>query len=181
MAGRGWFIMYRGWMSSDDFRPEPFSEREVFIWSIENAAHSPHFQWFNGLKIFVERGEFATSIRMMAQRFSWTEKRVRTFMERMCRVQKWARRTAQSGAQSPTILTVCNYNEYQFAGSGNGTAEGTSQGIRRAHGRHIAGTQQDEWGKNGIGMEDNEWNLLSPMRKAELEFLRGIPKPVFKK
>src|SRR4051794_1696789 len=100
----GWFIMRRGWMES--FRPEPFTEREAFLWSIEQAAWEPHDQWFNGQKIRVERGEFATSLRSMSEAFSWTVKRVRGFMERMGKDEKWAQRQAHSGAQSPTVLSV---------------------------------------------------------------------------
>ncbi|HEX8413433.1 MAG TPA: hypothetical protein VF637_06040, partial [Sphingomicrobium sp.] len=76
----GWYIMHRGWM--DSFKPEPFTEREAFLWSIEQAAIKNHDQWFNGLRVPVTRGEFATSLRLMAEAFSWSVKRVRGFMER---------------------------------------------------------------------------------------------------
>lgn len=150
----GWYIMHRGWM--DSFRPEPFTDREAFLWSIEQAAIKAHDQWFNGQKIPVARGEFATSLRTMAEAFSWTVKRVRGFMERMGKAQKWAQRQAHSGAQSPTIITVCNYREYQDVSDEEGTSEGTVEGTQRAQSGHSRGTQQNKGNKGNKGKKKED-------------------------
>ncbi|MBT2242663.1 hypothetical protein JQK15_03855 [Sphingobium sp. BHU LFT2] len=142
----GWYIMHRGWM--DSFKPEPFTEREAFLWSIEQAAFQAHDQWFNGHRVWVERGEFVTSIRQMAEAFQWSVKKTRGFMERMGKCQKWAQRTAYDGAQSPTVITVCNYAFYQDAETDEGTAKGTAKGTRGAQRGHSKGTQQKQ-GKQG--------------------------------
>src|SRR5688572_16337356 len=96
----GFYLMHRGWMASQDFQPEPFTEREAFLWSIEQAAHRAHLQWFNGSQIPVERGEFVTSSRKMADAFQWGEKRVRGFLQRMEKREKWTLRRAGVGAHS---------------------------------------------------------------------------------
>jgi hypothetical protein len=142
----GWYIMHRGWM--DSFKPEPFSEREAFLWSIEQAAFQAHDQWFNGHRVWVERGEFVTSIRQMSEAFQWSIKKTRGFMERMRKCQKWAQRTAYDGAQSPTVITLCNYAFYQDAVQEEGTVKGTAKGTRGAQQGHSEGTQQKE-GKQG--------------------------------
>ncbi len=103
---RGWYRMHRGWMASPDFQQEPFTEREAFLWSIEQAAFEPHEQWFNGVQIPVDRSEFVTSIRKMATAFQWGEKRVRLFLARMVKRQKWTQRATRSGAHGPTVLIV---------------------------------------------------------------------------
>lgn len=138
----GWYIMHRGWM--DSFKPEPFTEREAFLWSIEQAAFETHDQWFNGRRFTVNRGEFVTSLRAMEAAFGWTLKRIRGFMERMGKAQKWAQRQAHDGAQSPTIITVCNYDVYQTPADAKGTVEGTAKGTRGAQQGHSEGTQQKE-------------------------------------
>src|SRR6476620_452863 len=120
--------MHRGWMASADFRPEPFTEREAFLWSIEQAAHCPHDQWFNGQQIPVDRGEFATSIRKMAAAFRWSDKRSRLFIARMLRAGKWAQRRAHEGAHSATVLTVCNYARFQSPALAKGAADGAPEG-----------------------------------------------------
>jgi len=147
----GFFLVHRGWM--DSFKPEPFTEREAFLWSVEKAAFQAHDQWFNGHRITVERGEFVTSLREMEKAFGWSLKRIRGFVDRMGKAEKWAQRRAYDGAQSPTILTVCNYAAYQNPGEAAGTVAGTAKGTRRAQSGHSKGTQQKE-GNKGNKVEE---------------------------
>lgn len=155
----GFFLVHRGWM--DSFKPEPFTEREAFLWSVEKAAFQAHDQWFNGHRITVERGEFVTSLREMEKAFGWSLKRIRGFMDRMGKAQKWAQRRAYDGAQSPTILTVCNYATYQNPGEATGTVEGTAKGTRKAQSGHSKGTQQKE-GNKGNKVEEERPSVSSP-------------------
>jgi hypothetical protein len=131
----GWYIMRRGWM--DGFKPE------AFLWSIEQAAWEDHNQWFNGHRIAVQRGEFVTSLRTMAEAFGWTVKRVRGLMERLGKAGNWAHRPAYEGAQAPTVLSVVNYAKYQELPRVEGTAKGTAKGTRGAQRGHSEGTQQN--------------------------------------
>lgn len=161
--------MRRGWM--DSFKPEPFTEREAFLWSIEQAAWEDHDQWFHGQKIPVKRGEFATSLRVMAEAFGWTVKKTRGLMERMSKGEKWAHRTAHSGAQAPTIISVLNYNKYQEFTSGEGTAKGTAKGTRRAQQGHSKGTQQNE-GKLNLTKDNSlDSSIGKPMDTSECQLL----------
>jgi hypothetical protein len=134
----GWYRMHRGWMRSPDFRPEPFTEREAFLWSIEKAAFEPHEQWFNGRRIALKSGQLITSLRDMCEQFRWPVKRVRLFLQRMERAQKWA----HAGAHGGTIITVCNYSQYQTEGHANGTprdipgaSEGQARGTQDKNGK----------------------------------------------
>lgn len=150
----GFFLVHRGWM--DSFKPEPFTEREAFLWSIEKAAFQAHDQWFNGHRIMVERGEFVTSLREMEKTFRWSLKRIRGFVDRMVKAEKWAQRRAYEGAQSPTIITVCNYAIYQNPGEASGTVSGTARGTRGAQSGRSGGTQQKEGNKGNKGKKEVE-------------------------
>lgn len=152
--------MQRGWM--DGFKPEPFTEREAFLWSIEHAAFEEHAQWFKGHAINVARGEFATSLRDMAEAFDWSVKRVRGFMERMGKAGKWAQRQAHDGAQSPTVLSVVNYDKYQRQPMDEGTVAGTAKGTRGAQQGHSRGTQQKE-GKQGKERKEEGLPLIGEL------------------
>lgn len=140
----GWFLMHRGWMASADFKPAPFTEPQAFIWSIEQASHSPHLQWFNGVQYAIDRGEFVTSLHAMMTAFGWSEKRVRGFRERMCKARKWAKRGAHTGAKAPTILTVCNYGIYQTPALLKGEAAEEAKGERGAKQGRSEGEEQKE-------------------------------------
>ena len=112
---RGWYRAHRGWMTDPVFRPEPFTEREAYLWSVERASYRDHDQWFCSSQYPVQRGEFVTSTNRMADELGWKPKRVRLFIDRMVRAGKWARRKAYEGAKAPTVLIVCDYEETQAA------------------------------------------------------------------
>lgn len=165
----GWYLMHRGWMASPDFQAEPFTEREAFVWSIEQAAYKAHDQWFNGSQFSVERSEFVTSIRKMAATFGWGEKRVRLFMARMAKRQKWALRPAHEGAHGPTILTVCNYDRFQASPDGEGAPEDAAKDAARAQRGRSEGAQQKEGLSNSNEGEARKLEA-SPLRAAPLPY-----------
>ncbi|MDP9424016.1 MAG: hypothetical protein M3Q19_14505 [Pseudomonadota bacterium] len=164
----GWFLMHRGWMASPDFQPEPFTEREAFAWSIEQAAHTAHTQWFNGQQFQVERGEFVTSNRKMAAAFKWGEKRVRGFIERMERRGKWTRRPTHRGAHVANVLTVCNYERFQAPAKLAGSPEGAAEDAARTQlGRSDDAQQKEGLNKgNEFQTMDGEERGLTPRAPA---------------
>lgn len=139
----GWYIMHRGWMASADFRPEPHSEREAYLWSIEQAAYEPHLQWFNGTQFPVGKGEFVTSLSKIGKALGWSEKRVRLFFRRMERAGKWARRGACGGAKAPTVLIVCNWEKFQTLPRREGEATGVATGEAGAEQGRSEGEEQN--------------------------------------
>jgi hypothetical protein len=99
--------------------PREFSRFEAWLDCIQMA------QWKPG-KVEGEplaRGEFLASIRGLARRWQWTEKRVRVFATgAQQRAQLKARRETQHG----TVYLVVNYDAYQGASNEKGTPEGTA-------------------------------------------------------
>lgn len=166
---RGWYIMHRGWMGSADFRPEPYTEREAYLWSIEQAAYEPHLQWFNGVQVPVAKGEFVTSLHKMAGALGWSVKRARLFTDRMIRAQKWAKRGANAGAKAPTIVTVRNWERFQTlprregkGGAHRRTKRGQSQGKARAKNRTSIQPQEKPQGNKREGLRP----VLPPCRTS---------------
>jgi hypothetical protein len=170
MTSKGWFLVHRGWMTSPDFQPEPFTEREAFLWSIEQAAFEPHLQWFNGVQIPVGRGEFVTSSRKMAAAFRWGEKRARLFIARMERREKWALRETQLGAHGPRVLTVCNYDRFQTAKREEGAASDAAEGAAGAQAGRSQDAQQNECLKNGNEGERREIEAAPAARAPSLPY-----------
>jgi hypothetical protein len=142
----GWFLMPRGWMQDPVFRPAPLSEREAYAWSVEQAAYGNHDQWFNGMEVPIQRGEFVTSLPALAREFGWTIKRVRGFLVRMIKARKWAKRGAHRGAKAPTVLIICDYEERQASPLHRGKTKGTSEAPSRARQWHRKGKEQKEGG-----------------------------------
>lgn len=105
----GWFKLHRGWADSMDFAKEAFTEREAFLWLIENAAYEPHTRYVNGAAVPLERGQVLASQRTLGDIWKWGRQRVRGFIAKLERLGS----ITQNLTHGLTILTVCNYAKYQ--------------------------------------------------------------------
>ncbi|OJU60539.1 MAG: hypothetical protein BGO08_10095 [Altererythrobacter sp. 66-12] len=143
-------------MNNPAFRPEPFTEWQAYIWSLERAAYEPQFWWFKTRRYRVQRGEFITSYSELAEFFGWKEKRVRLFLKRMIEAGFWIALRADAGAKSPTVISICNYNEIQFTRRVEGEAGGVGGGNGGTKRRHSEGGESKKGKKNGEMKEKNE-------------------------
>ena len=109
MAAGGYFIVYREIFDHPIFAPEPYTEREAWLWLICAAAWEPCAVRVGTVRVDIKRGELIHSLRFMARKWRWTDSRVRRFLGRL---QSDAMIDAQTTHQS-THLTICNYSKYQ--------------------------------------------------------------------
>jgi hypothetical protein len=140
----GFIKLYRGWRNDPDFRDDgPISEREAWLWLIENAAWKDMTRRTGqGGVVSLERGQLHISLAGLATAWKWSIKRVRGFLERLGKSGKLGTVTDKRG----TVLTITNYRKYQD----NGHSEGTDGGTARAQLGH---TQEE--GKEG--KEENNY------------------------
>ena len=155
----GWILVYREVFASGDFRPGPFNDILAYIWSMQQAAFEPHKRWFNGVQYSLEAGQFVTSQHEMSQEFGWTSKKVRLFIERMVRAERWAIGRAGKGAKSPTLITICNYDEIQRRNLVRGENGGRGAGLGGAQ-QWRSGDQEEKDDKK------DKKNLKNPDRKT---------------
>jgi hypothetical protein len=111
MSDGGVFAIDRGLFDHPFFKAEPFTEREAWSWMIGEAAFESTKVRVGRVVFAVERGQFVHAIRFMAGKWKWSEPRVRRFLERL-KTEQMIEALATSEA---TIITVCNYDVYQFA------------------------------------------------------------------
>lgn len=111
---------------------KPFSYFEAWIWLLTEARWASgriHVANGSGGKIVnLERGQLSHSLRYMATAWGWKIKRVRTFLRRL-------ETDTQIGTQTgtgQTVITICNYNQYQNPSAARGTQSGTPTGTQRA-------------------------------------------------
>lgn len=131
-------MVHRGLFDHVDFAPEPFTEREAWLWLISEAAWQPKRVRVgsNGAIVVLARGELAHSLRFLADKWQWSVKRVRGFLDRSEKQERITRKRAHDGAHDGAIITICNYDKYQLSGHANGHAEGHSEGTPRAREGH---------------------------------------------
>jgi hypothetical protein len=111
MSERGFFAIDRGVWDHPLFAREKFSEREAWIWLISSAAWEPMKVrvgrgWFD-----LARGQCAFALRFLAEKWMWSEPRVRRFLKRLTDDAA----ALVSATREATLITICNYNDYQLS------------------------------------------------------------------
>lgn len=121
----GYIKVFRGWRDCGVFHDERFSEREAWLWLVENAAWKDLKRKApQGQIIEVSRGQLHTADRTLASIWQWDRKRVRRFLKRLESAQMIAPQMGPVG----TTITICNYEKYQGEGASYGAKDGASLG-----------------------------------------------------
>lgn len=130
MSEHGVFAVDRGIFSDPDFAPEPFTEREAFLWLVSEAAWKPHTRRQGRAMIKLERGQLCHAVRFMADIWKWSKSRVDRFLTRL----KNRDMIKINSGTKISIISICNYEIYQRVslperdkvGTESGTAAGQS-------------------------------------------------------
>ncbi|WP_456015813.1 hypothetical protein [Methylorubrum populi] len=109
MSERGVFAVDRGIWSDPDFADEKFSEREAFLWLVGEAAWRPVRVRVGSATIDLARGQCAFSTRFMAEKWKWSEARVRRYLGRL---REAGIIDAAADARA-THVTICKYDRFQ--------------------------------------------------------------------
>ncbi len=110
MSERGVFAVDRGIWDHDVLSDNrPFSRREVWLWLLSEAAWKPHRRRVSGRPIGLNRGQLVASLRFMAEKWCWSEPRVRRFLE-LLEKERMIDVATDAGI---TIITICKYDKYQ--------------------------------------------------------------------
>lgn len=123
MAGegtnKGWISIYRkvedGWLWED----KPFARGQAWIDLLLQANHKGKKTFSKGELIEIKRGSFLTSDQELGDRWGWSRKKVRGFLEVLEREQMVTLERSPKG----TSLTIENYSLYQNRGTTEDTAE----------------------------------------------------------
>ena len=106
----GWFLIHRkmqnNWIWKDK---EPFDKRSAWIDLISMAYHSEQKVISNGTLLTIQRGQFPTSVRFLAERWKWSKDRVYRFLKLL---EQDGMIVKQSDTER-TLITLVNYGVYQ--------------------------------------------------------------------
>lgn len=167
----GFYLLHRGWMDDPDLQdrsPEPFTKREAWIWMVENAAFKQTRARAGLVLIDLERGQLTTSLRLLGKEWRWDHLKVRRFLDKLvvagkievCRASETANETGQ------TVITVCNYNEFQ---NGYGlTKTATETPVKQQRNSDETPIKEGKEGKEG-NQEKEESPPISPPRERANE------------
>jgi len=122
-ADKGYCYAYRGAWTHPAFN----DLREAAIWNFlyQNAFYEDGERNFNKHTFLLKRGQIVVSYSFLAKGFGMTDKGIRVVIQKL---EKLGMLGIQ-GTSKGTILTICNYNEYQ----GNKKTEGKQEGNQGAN------------------------------------------------
>lgn len=138
MSDAGVFAVDRGLFEHPFFADEPFTQREAWQWLIKEAAWKPRRARAGNAPIELKRGELAHSVRFMAAAWQWTAPKVQRFLVRLKTNTMIDTRT-DTGV---TVITICNYDKYQFRPDATDTPTDTSIDTRPI--QHRYGQEEGE-------------------------------------
>lgn len=121
---RGFYRLYRGWLDHP-MLAGPYDRRSAWCWLIEHAAWKPRTVVVNTTEVQVQRGQLVASVRFLAEIWGWKRTKAHTFLTDL--KDRTAIRTANrtAGRTPYTVITICNYDEYQIDGQDDRTANRT--------------------------------------------------------
>ena len=111
MSEMGVFAVDRGLFDDPDFDPEPFTQREAWLWLIKEAAWKKRKRRISGNIIELERSQLTASIRFMAEAWQWSKSKVARFLDRIAACGMIMKQTG--GGCQQLVITICNYARFQ--------------------------------------------------------------------
>ena len=120
MAGevnKGWISLYRSIQDHWLWQEKPFSKAQAWLDLLLSANHKEAKILMDNTLIKLEKGSFFTSELKLADRWGWSKKKVRNFLELLSNDNMIVKESTKKG----TKITIVNYNVYQQRGNHEGT------------------------------------------------------------
>lgn len=144
MGNIGWIHLHRKiqecFLWEDD---EPFDRRSAWIDLLLLANHEDKKTLFDGNAIVVKRGERITSVRILAERWKWSPKKVLNFL-RLLESEKMIERKSDN---KKTLLSIVNYDIYNDTRNAEETQKkqyGNAKETLTAHKQEVKNDKNDK-------------------------------------
>jgi hypothetical protein len=121
VSDRGFFVIDRGVWEHSLFPREKFSEREAWFWLISSAAWTDSRIRIGKSVIDLKRGQCAFATRFLAEKWMWPHSKVVRYLNRI----RTDTMIETSATRDATLITICNYDEYQLSRNADETPTGT--------------------------------------------------------
>lgn len=145
MGTRGWIKLHRKSTENELYFDGPFDRWHAWQDLLLMATATTETVTLKGEQIKLVPGQIVTSLQILADRWSWSKKKVRTFLDLLTKkgmisakgtVKGTEQGTANGttkGTAKGTVLTVENWGKYQGRGHSKGHSEGHSEGHNEGH------------------------------------------------
>jgi hypothetical protein len=147
-----------------------FTRYEAWNWLMFAAAYKPHRYRAGSIVVNLERGQLAHSLRYMGKAWRWPEPNVRRFLKRL----KGEGMISAATDAGITLITICNYDPYQFAGRGSDAVSDAPLGAQATHQRR----RKEESKQGNNKTKEREGNSIRegcPRKRGEEGASNGSP------
>jgi len=143
----GFIKIHRQLFRSPIFDGQVFDRRSAWLWMLAEARFNAGIKYVEGREIFLERGQFAASLRYMATAWGWKKDGVRRLLTRF----KTATMIETSTATGIYVVTICNYERYQGEQERSATPSATPSAteVRQQRDSNATNKKNGENGENG--------------------------------
>lgn len=117
----GWLKLHRSIIDNPLWGAEPFSKAQAWVHLLLIANHKDGGFIKNGQWIEVKRGQTGESVLSLSKRFRWSKNKVLRFLDLLEKQRMIEVKTTHL----TTIITICNYNDYQGGETPDGTPNET--------------------------------------------------------
>lgn len=128
MVNNGWIKLFRKSVENPMYFEEPFDKWHAWTDLLLMVNHEKKQFFSKGQLITLEPGQTVTSIPKLAQRWHWSENKVRRYLRHL----DGSGMCISDGRGNGTLITVVNWAKYQCDaqadGRGNGRADGSADG-----------------------------------------------------
>lgn len=145
MAKEGWIKLQRTIEDNWVYNQKPFDKCHAWVDLLLLAEHKTHKKMWRGSMTEFKRGDVCLSIERLAERWGWSRKKTRHFLEQL----ESDEMVHLNAHQNRTTVTLVNYEFYQGRGTSEGTPKGTSKGTSDGIVKRTSkGTSEDTYLKN---------------------------------
>lgn len=154
-ASRGGYVRaYRSRFDHPLFEDQPYCKIAAWDWLIAAACWKPQLFDIRGKTVELKRGQLCVTVRQLADKWKWPKTLVERFLKRL-KIETMIETESGTGR---TIITICNYERYQFDPEADGTAQGTPDGTKSGQ----------KWDIKEKGKESKKKDSMSDPDSGEL-------------
>jgi hypothetical protein len=149
----------------------PWNRMEAWIWLIARANFRESEIDVRGDTVSLRRGQLVVTLAALADRWGWSIKQVRTFLDGLQDRAMINRETGTPRGSHQTLVTLCNYDIYQFLESYLGQPKRQPEGNSRAAQRQQSNTVDTENKERGGDLDPQ----ILPQTAAGGDLFAALP------
>lgn len=157
MRDKGFIMLSRKFFSNKMWEAaRTFSECEAWLDLIQSARFEAtvSIERIGGREISYGRGQYPASIRFLAAKWMWGERRVRSFLDGL-RKEKMI---TTDDSQGTTVITLCKYDEYNSGVTANDTPKDTDINMLFSELKELRTQLETQQKTQGRHSDDTKYN-----------------------